>query len=453
MSSEKITSAQMAVWKDMLRKDFPLSAPDGTLTLAGVLHSHMFEYDEKGENVGIFRDRWKVETIELYMTICCEKLFPELPRDKGIDTYTVEEFDEVLHRIRVAMNYQASTMNHYILLLARICYAGFVHGHCLDFLWGTRYQMTAGKSKPLVEEKADVLLRIRKSLTEAEEQAILDILFEDPETASGQTVGLAIMCLSAVRNNEACGLNWGDLRRLREFGETQTLWIYKTTAVGKNILKAGGKTRNASRVLPIVAKLGDFLEKRKAFIQSKIDDGTLPVDTKIEDLPMVCRGEDYTTRCKSGDLSVAGRLLFKQIHFEQKRMVYWEIWVQEQSAAKRIEEKDATTYLFRRNFGTHIRNMGFTMAQVQYYMGHDVEDDFETRNGFTNEENLQEMARILKGHPLCMAQGVEKKCVLYLKATCDNDTFLLKANTVVAQDKMVLKVSSVGAVGVVILEN
>ena len=140
-----------------------------------------------------------------------------------------------------------------------------------------------------------------------------------------------------------------------------TLWIYKTTKRSINKVKASGKTRNANRVLPILNPLSVFLKKRIAFLQSKIDDGTLPVETDLSQIPLVCFRDQYTRRCKSGDLSTAGRLLFKEVQLEQEHIAVLEQYCK---TAKNLEEKDATTYLFRRNFGTHIRNLGFSMSQI-----------------------------------------------------------------------------------------
>ncbi len=65
-----------------------------------------------------------------------------------------------------------------------------------------------------------------------------------------------------------------------------------------------------------------------------------------------------------------------------------------------LKEKDATAYLLRRNYATHLQILGFTTAEMQYLIGHDVEDAYESRNEFVNEERLYAMYQKLLHRPL-----------------------------------------------------
>ena len=53
-----------------------------------------------------------------------------------------------------------------------------------------------------------------------------------------------------------------------------------------------------------------------------------------------------------------------------------------------ILEKEPTAYLFRRNFGTRMYQLGLTEAEIQYLIGHDIEIRQETRNSYRNEEKM-----------------------------------------------------------------
>ena len=65
-----------------------------------------------------------------------------------------------------------------------------------------------------------------------------------------------------------------------------------------------------------------------------------------------------------------------------------------------LREKDPTTYLLRRNLGTHLYLLGLDEAEIQYIMGHSIEDPYIIRNHFENEDLLYEIYRKMKNRPL-----------------------------------------------------
>lgn len=56
-----------------------------------------------------------------------------------------------------------------------------------------------------------------------------------------------------------------------------------------------------------------------------------------------------------------------------------------------IEEADATTYLFRRNFATHLYIYGLDKIERKYYLSHSLEDSFTIRKDFNDEDLLYTM--------------------------------------------------------------
>ncbi len=378
-------------------KQFSLKTLEKKITMPGVFVAGMTDYNITGKSIGIFNPAWKNETVDQYMDIICNYIFPALPPNTPMDHFLPEDFDEILAKIQFDKQYSTRTMEQYELLIWRICQWGYQNNHCPDLLWGTRYYRGSEKKQNELEDKRNQFLRIRKSLTDEEEQLIAKKLFHGHETSTGEALGLLLMFCCGLRNNEACGLSYGDLRSLFEYPNTWVLWIYQSTKENSNDVQAGGKTKNANRVLPILECLLAFLQKRITFLQEQIKIGNLPPETNVMELPIVCRGTQYEKRCKTGDLSMAGRLLFKEIKMEQEQVRYLDELIQQN---KLTDEKDCTTYLFRRNCGTHLKNLDLSMAQVQYYMGHDVEDDYVTRNSFTTESKLMEMKALLRYHPL-----------------------------------------------------
>ena len=62
--------------------------------------------------------------------------------------------------------------------------------------------------------------------------------------------------------------------------------------------------------------------------------------------------------------------------------------------------KDPTAYLFRRNFGTHLHILGLSEPGIEYVIGHDIDDPYETRNEFVNEEKLFAIKQKMDRRPL-----------------------------------------------------
>ena len=58
--------------------------------------------------------------------------------------------------------------------------------------------------------------------------------------------------------------------------------------------------------------------------------------------------------------------------------------------------------------------MGLTEAEIQYIMGHDIEDPYESRNDFTNEDKLYQIKRKMELRPL--VNTMEPPAVTELKA-------------------------------------
>lgn len=250
------------------------------------------------------------------------------------------------------------------------------------------------------------LLRIRRSLTVAEELRVASQLLSNPCTDDGLLVGLAVMFLSASRNSEACGYNFGDLIELPHYPGEYVLRMYKSTVSSGNRLKAGGKTRNAPRLIVLPEVLSTFLLRRKAFVMSKVSfpfvgrDGT--VIKTIEDMPIVCRSNQYGVRADNRDLSTAGRRLLRQCVGVSADDISGINYLIRRDAGtdEDLGERDATTYLLRRNMATHLYTLGLDMTQIQYYMGHNLEETSLTRADYADEDYLHEIARHLRHHPL-----------------------------------------------------
>ena len=180
--------------------------------------------------------------------------------------------------------------------------------------------------------------------------------------------------------------------------------MLRTTEIGSNRLKSGGKTGNAPRTLPIPAMLYQFIQKRRAWIEQQIDEGkiSLPAGiTSVDQLPVVCVGNSYTVRAQTTDLSKAGRALFQKIGIHKSELaVLHQIMFSEEFKQTQIVEKDPTTYLFRRNVATRLYHLGFPWTTIQYWIAHEIEDSLKMRNFFADEDILHSLGQQYEMHPI-----------------------------------------------------
>ena len=371
---------------------FEPKTPSGKMNFVGAVRAYFNAYTRNCNE----------DTKDTYIRDYNERIFPLINPALAIEDYE----DSTIEALRVLLQrenqYDEVTLrSRYDHLLTDPCDAYFAaqgHGACSP-LWGAGFKFTAADGET-VQEK---LLRVRKSLTISEELQAKDILLRDPGTEDGALIGLAIMFLSGTRNAEACGLNFGDLTQLRPDTARYCLRVYKTTQGSGNQLKLGGKTSNAPRYVPIPKVLSEFLLCRRAFLSSKLtfpctDDKGVKHES-VDTLPMVCRGNRYAVRGTARDLTEAGRALLRtQLAIPEEQVSGINVIIQEDMGG--LGEKDATTYLFRRNMATQLTALGFTASQIQYYMGHRLENSDLRRSDFTNEDMLYEMSVLLDQHPL-----------------------------------------------------
>lgn len=365
---------------------------NGELTFFGVLKRY---YDEVAKH-------WtNEETRVSYMGNYDQFLLPELD-DKPLAEVTREEFDEVILRVQENLKqagrvFHGEILNHYRVLIRRVTKTAFEKGVCADILWGTPFV-----ERQLKEESDSVIrARQRRSLSVAEEDKAFQQVMINPEQ-DGERMGLALMFSLGVRNAEACGADFGDIRPIDGHPDCFCILIYKTTEKNKAQRKEGGKTRNAPRMIPIPSSLYKLIQGRREHIKEKFRSGEfvlagLPKDcpeTELEEridlLPIACVGQQFALGCSAHRLTMAAKELFQRdVQLDESLIRQIETELRgKQDARNDILEKEPTAYLFRRNFGTRMYQLGLSEAEIQYMIGHDITIGQETRNSYQNEEKL-----------------------------------------------------------------
>ena len=239
------------------------------------------------------------------------------------------------------------------------------------------------------------------------------VLTANITTAPGTQLGLLIMLDGGLRNNEACGLVYGSVRKE---GSIYYLVVYETQdEKGK---KAGGKSRNASRYVPISQEVYSMIAMRRSALIRRIKENyeqyvtTHPkaaiaetIESYVDGLPLVAMITDPETALTPRDLTSAGKVLLRTVGYSSTS--YFSIAQalrtpggDEEEGTTDLENKEPTTYLLRRNYATNLVRVGFQPAEIQYLMGHAVTDGLYFRNYFNNMDQLELLAKRLARRPL-----------------------------------------------------
>ena len=349
----------------------------------------------------------KEETKKQYARDYNDKIIPNLPEhdEKPIDEYSKEDYDLAISAIVEQgqggkdgpfVPYADSTIQHYRHLIEVVVIAASNHGLCSNVLWGSCFSL---EEDNCAEDEIRERVKLKKSLTIQQEQAVAQRLMSDPEQR-GQEMGLFMMFALGVRNGEACGANYGDIMPMELHPECKALWVYKSTTAGTNIVHSSGKTRNADRIIPFPEQFNLFLDARRNYLEKAVVFDNENAGKSVDDLPIACVGKDFFTRCSANQLTAAGREMFRQIKLNEKQLAYIDAELSKNAVAEEMKERDPTAYLLRRNFGTHLHILGLTEAEIEYVIGHDIEDAYETRNEFVNEEKLYEIRQKLNKRPI-----------------------------------------------------
>ena len=379
-------------YSDEANKDF---------TFAGALREYI-----KGENgKPCLSVNWNDDTYAQYRRYYESLLIPLLPRDKAIKDYDDDDFEDALDAIRSMNRYGEGSIDRFRYLYWIVYRAGFQDGQYDDQLfWDERGRLT--ETKLSVDDTGHLEL-IPKSLSPENESLIIRQFKEQWENVGsieGQDIGIMLMFFLGLRNNEAAGACFGDII-VQENGTKPfpCLYVTKSTVKGSNELKPSGKTRNAARILPLFDFLYEFLMKRKEFIEEKIDNGEYSIQdgANIDDFPIACFGLDYKTVCKTNYLTEAANKLFEQLEITDKyrNTALIDTIFKEKLKEFDVSERVPTCYLFRRNCATHLYALGLSAEQIQYWIGHDIENPEDRRNFHSNVDDLEIVYDILREHP------------------------------------------------------
>ncbi len=384
--------------------DFNISI--GTdLTLYGVLKdSKMWEDISK---------HWKAYTTKVtYLTKIKKYIIPGI-NNLPLKDCTRKKFDDLINAMKKIRKTEGKdTTPTYVhntkCILARITKVAELFEICPDVLWGTQYDIPETIDEEKTLEKLAIL---PKSLLPEEEIIISRAVLED-ETQEGKYFGVALMFCLGLRDNEAVALTFEDIHPIEGHPNAYAAWIYKSSDRGTRATKYGGKTNNMPRIIPIPDKLSALIKARRKWVRANAKSGT-----HIERYPIAClSNKKLNKQCTPREISELGTTILRRAKINEEMLSLLDNELSKLKCSDGTIEKDATSYLFRRNFGTHLKILGLNKVQRQYLMGHDIEDQNSYRSMYRNDEELYNIARLMHERPIVnksYTNSIEMKDQLY----------------------------------------
>lgn len=348
---------------------------------------------------------WKAaSTLAYYSRLYNELILPRVNHCALAD-FSLLDFEDIVidicdTRVTKGGEYPEETVNDIWRAIQRVCQTAAKHDICDDVCWDA----PTAKDEPVYEAQAKAQLKIPKHLTTEQEHAIAESLLSNP-LQDGARNGLMLMYVFGLRNNEACGVTFGSILTID--GQPY-LASHKSTDQKTHTYRGKGKTYNMYRLIWIPPRVYVFLMKLKDHVMDQIQRGeiVLPHNSaikSIDDLPIVRNKDNWLEPCISSQLTSAGRRLFAEVNYSADAYsTALRAVLNMDDSDKSIcgDTKDPTTYIFRRNFATHLRDSGATAEQLQYLMGHQIIDDAFVRVDFVTPDMLQKLASVLSKRPI-----------------------------------------------------
>lgn len=379
--------------------------------------------DEKSLVMTCGGKSWNENTTRQYDKIIREYIVPNLKNhdQKKISDYSAQDFENAMQQIiRKGKNKSTEdftpldddTLNKYRYLIKAVVWAGNRLELCEDIF--DQEQSAPGTTRKWASP-GEKKIHQKKSLSISQERKVIQYLNEGI-FKNGVLTGLLLMFALGLRNNEACGVNFGYIREYKEYPGHYYIIIPQTTDLGRNTVKILGKTKNSGRKVPLpndlVKILFELWDRRIQIASATGFPGA------SEDLPIVCKRKNVSQRASADDLSRAAKEMFLSIGMRREEIIELNHELLEEASASKDQldedefrqiEADPTAYLLRRNFATHLAILGLRDVEIWYVIGHKIEDDYVKRRSFSDEKLLFGIKRKLDQRPLLNPMIMENR--------------------------------------------
>ena len=343
------------------------------------------------------RQDWDIEgdtdTVVDYINVYVNTILPEIDRFKALESYSREDFDSIMDRIKKKKpDVEIERIKRFEMLLLRVYKVGVANGLFEDMI-NTEGLPNQEDFSEKSEDAVRILLR-PKSLSLAHERNILKEFKEsDICEMKGERLAAFLQFFTGARNEEVTGVCYGDFKDLSASGRT-VLYLFKTSRGSKGRLSLEMKTSNARRIVPVFSFLANRIGKRRAYIEN------LFPGEDISKFRVACRGDDYSRPMNPRVLTESGKqLILDTVPEKGGESALTRMLARLQVEGVPVEEKSPTAYLFRRNFATHLHNLGLEQSVMEAIIGHELIDPEDSRHHFASEDALEKIHDAFAFHP------------------------------------------------------
>ena len=346
--------------------------------------------------------KWARSTAKQYDRVMGTKILPQMPLDVAFWDLDEDDFLTFWDHL-CGSGLSQSHLQIASVVIRTIMELAYDQGLTQTTLWGLpQYRILPEEGVPLEilpcedpEEEgarlADLAVRTPRSISLDVEFALAQGMIDNCCDHGELIAGLLMLCLG-VRTSEATGFSYRHLKQIRP--GYWALVRYEVSAKDSRSTQAGGKTSNAFRLLPLPKFLTEILMNRKRKLLEKF-----PPEV-VENLPLACKGIDYTCRCTQKETNEAMKNLYRLagVAEDLMRTAYQEMRA-DPDLAEDCEGR-ATAYLCRHQFATAMVYCGLTPGEIYTVMGHAEEDESVHKSDFANPDAFCALADKMSRRPL-----------------------------------------------------
>lgn len=363
--------------------------------------------------------KWARSTAKQYDRVMAQKILPQMPLDVAFWDLDEDDFVTFWDHL-CGSGLSQSQLQIASVVIRTIMELAYDQGLTQTTLWGLpQYRILPEEGVPLEilpcedpEEEgarlADLAVRTPRSISLDVEFALTAGMIDNCCDHGELIAGLLMLCLG-VRTSEATGFSYKHLVEVRP--EYWALVRYEVSNKDARTTQAGGKTSNAFRLLPVPHFLTEILMDRKRKLLKKF-----PPEA-VENLPLACKGVDYTCRCTQKETNEAMKNLYRLagVAEDLMRTAYQEMRA-DPDLAEDCEGR-ATAYLCRHQFATAMVYCGLTPGEIYTVMGHAEEDESVHKSDFANPDAFCALADKMSRRPLVQFFDHLAACHTY---SCEN---------------------------------
>ena len=410
---------------------------DNKLTFCGALYKY-FDIIADEHNL-------KQDTRNNYAGEYERHILPRL-QNRPLEEYTAEDFEAVILDIASEGDGCAeSTLQRYRMHIKRVIDMAVQHEGMHDPLWGVVFEEVI-KPKQVGQRERRTL---PKSFTAKQQCAIGDAIYQSGSEC-GDNVGLMLSYEAGLRPKESAGVTYGDLWESDDYG---VLAIHTSTQGQGNKRHGKLKTKNGYRMAVLSRRAVDIINNIKDEMCGLLD-REKGNSVAIMTASIAGKKDDPFQPQSSTQLSKAFRTVLHDIGYDAEDFMAAARVVESDEyadAVRRVtpgelgfaDERNPTMYIQRRQFCTDMHIMECDVNQIQYAMGHRIENTAIDRRDYRNKDKLKELAEKLNRRPSVNREVLNQEYYTFSGTQLNiNDFHDTRIRVPMRKGKIIIRVSS-----------